>query len=161
MQKILLLLGTNIGDKITNLTKAQKELENHKIRIIKRSRTYRTQPWGRVNQPEFLNIGLEVSCDYKPLELIQLLKQIELDMGRKPAAVKWGPRLIDIDIIFYGSQIIKSSDLTIPHKDFFNRSFAIKILAEIAPDFVPPSSKKKLQDYLKGIDHEGFKIYCS
>ncbi|MGB3340944.1 MAG: 2-amino-4-hydroxy-6-hydroxymethyldihydropteridine diphosphokinase [bacterium] len=161
MQKILLLLGTNLGDLKNNLIKAQKELENRKIKIVNRSNVYQTKPWGRVDQPDFLNMGLEISCYYKPLELLSVLKQIEAIMGRKSESMRWGPRIVDIDIIFYGSQVIESLHLTIPHKDFFNRPFAIKILAEIAPDFIPPCSKKKLQDYLNGIEHEGFKIYRS
>jgi 2-amino-4-hydroxy-6-hydroxymethyldihydropteridine diphosphokinase len=161
MQKILLLLGTNFGDLRNNLMTALNELENNRIKVLKKSRIYRTKPWGRVDQPDFLNMGLEISCDYEPLELISVLKQIESLMGRKSESMRWGPRIIDIDIIFYGRQVIESSHLTIPHKDFFNRPFAIKILAEIAPDFIPPCSKKKLQDYLNGIKHEGFKIYRS
>ena len=161
MQKILLLLGTNLGDLKNNLIKAQKELENRKIKIVNRSKVYQTKPWGRVDQPDFLNMGLEISCHYKPLELFSVLKQIESIMGRKSESMRWGPRVIDIDIIFYGSQVIESLQLTIPHREFFNRPFAIKILAEIAPDFIPPCSKKKLQDYLNGIEHEGFKIYRS
>jgi 2-amino-4-hydroxy-6-hydroxymethyldihydropteridine diphosphokinase len=161
MQKILLLLGTNLGDLRNNLTKAQKELENRDIKIIKRSRVYQTKPWGRRDQADFLNMGLEVSCDYQPVELISVLKQIESSMGRKKETMRWGPRVIDIDIIFYGNQIIKNSHLTIPHKDFFNRPFAIKILAEIAPDYIPPKSKKKLQDYLNRFEHERSEIYRS
>ena len=161
MQKILLLLGTNVGDLENNLLQAQKELENRKIKIIKRSSIYRTRPWGRVDQPDFLNMGLEVSCHYSPLELIAILKQIESSMGRRTETMRWAPRVIDIDIIFYGCQIIESTLLTVPHKAFFERPFAIKILAEIAPDFKPPCSQKKLQDYLDGIEHEGFEIYRS
>lgn len=161
MQRILLLLGTNLGNLENNLTRAQKELENHDIKIIKKSNVYLTKPWGRVDQPDFLNMGLEIECDYSPVKLISLLKKIELSMGRRPDGPRWAPRVIDIDIIFYGDQVIESSFLTIPHKDFFNRPFAIKILAEIAPDFIPPCSSKKLQEYLTGIEHEGFEIYRS
>ncbi|MBA7705423.1 hypothetical protein ES703_114252 [subsurface metagenome] len=81
-------------------------------------------------------------------------------MGRKKTGRRWGPRTIDIDILFYGSQIMKRKDLVIPHKEFYNRPFAIKLLAEIAPDFVPPQSEKQVKNYLKGIDDEGFEIYC-
>ncbi len=159
MQKIFLLLGTNSGDMENNLIKAQKELENRKIKIVKRSKVYQTKPWGRVDQPDFLNVGLEISCEYPPPELLSIVKQIELAMGRRSENLRWGPRIIDIDIIFYGNQVIDSSHLTIPHKDFFNRPFAVRILAEIAPDFVPPCSSKKLNDYLNGLEHERFEIY--
>jgi 2-amino-4-hydroxy-6-hydroxymethyldihydropteridine diphosphokinase len=161
MQKILLLLGTNIGDLENNLRKAQKELENRNIKILKKSSIYQTKPWGRIDQADFLNIGLEVGCHYQATELISLFKKIEAAMGRDPVHEPWGPRVIDIDLIFYGKEIIESPYLTVPHKDFFNRPFAIKILADIAPDFVPPCSKKSLRDYSEGMDHEGFKIYRS
>ena len=161
MHRILLLLGTNLGNLKNNLLQAQKELENHKIKIMKRSNVYLTKPRGRVDQPDFLNMGLEISCDYPPLDLISVLKKIEVKMGRISDGTRWAPRVIDIDIIFYGNQVIENSILTIPHKEFFRRPFAIKILAEIAPDFIPPCSKKKLQDYLRGIVHEGFEIYRS
>ena len=159
MEKILLLMGTNLGDLETNLMTALEELVNNGIKIVKKSRIYRTKPWGRVNQPDFLNMGLEIVCDHEPLELIRVLKQIEVKMGRKPGGIRWGPRIIDIDIVFYGTQIVKTRDLTIPHASFFERAFAIKVLAEIAPDFVPPCSDKKLKDYLSGVEHEGSEIY--
>lgn len=159
MEKILLLMGTNLGNLETNLTNALNELENNDIKILKKSKIYRTKPWGRIDQPDFLNMGLEVRCDHKPLELIRLLKQIEVKMGRKPDGVQWGPRTIDIDIVFYGSQIIRTKELTIPHASFFKRPFAIKVLSEIAPDFVPPCSDKKLKDCLSGVEHEGSEIY--
>ena len=155
----MLLMGTNLGDLETNLTNALNELENNEIKVLKKSRIYRTKPWGRINQPDFLNMGLEVRCDHKPLDLIRLLKQIEAKVGRKPGGIRWGPRIIDIDIIFYGTQIVKTRDLTIPHASFFERPFAIEILAEIAPDFVPPCYDKKLKDCLSGVEHEGSEIY--
>ena len=155
----MLLMGTNLGDLETNLTNALNELENKEIKVLKKSRIYRTKPWGRIDQPDFLNMGLEVRCDHEPLDLIRLLKQIEAKVGRKPGGIRWGPRIIDIDIIFYGTQIVKTRDLTIPHASFFERPFAIEILAEIAPDFVPPCSDKKLKACLSGVEHEGSEIY--
>lgn len=155
----MLLMGTNLGDLETNLTNALNELENNEIKVLKKSRIYRTKPWGRIDQADFLNMGLEVRCDHEPLDLIRLLKQIEAKMGRKPGGIRWGPRIIDIDIIFYGSQIVKTRDLTIPHASFFKRPFAIEILAEIAPEFVPPCSDKKLKDCLSGVKYEGSEIY--
>ena len=160
MEKIFLLIGTNVGDLKSNLLKAQKYLEKHKVKIIKKSKIYKTKPWGNDNQPDFLNIALEVECNYKPLRLLHRLKKIESSMGRKKTGRRWEPRIIDIDILFYGSQIMKRKDLVIPHKEFYNRPFAIKLLAEIAPDFVPPQSEKQVKNYLKGIDDEGFEIYC-
>lgn len=160
MEKIFLLLGTNVGNLKANLLKALKELEKNEIRITKKSKIYRTKPWGNGDQSDFLNMALAVECNYKPLVLLNMLKKIEFSMGRKKTRRRWGPRIIDIDILFYGNQMIKRKHLVIPHKEFYNRPFAIKLLAEIAPNFVPPLSDKKMKDYLKGVDDEGFEIYC-
>jgi 2-amino-4-hydroxy-6-hydroxymethyldihydropteridine diphosphokinase len=160
MEKIFLLIGTNVGDLKSNLIKAQKHLEKHDIKIIKKSKIYKTKPWGNNNQPEFLNMALEIVCNYKPIGLLYILKKIESSMGRKMTERRWGPRIIDIDILFYGRQTIKRKDLIIPHREFYNRRFAVKILADIAPDFVPPQSDKQIKDYLEGVADEGFEIYC-
>ncbi len=159
MSNILLLMGTNVGTLKTNLFRAQKELEKRGIKIVKKSKIYRTKPWGNRDQPDYLNMALEVECNYTPGELFSILKTIESDMGRKKTTRRWGPRIIDIDIVFYGSQIVERKDLIIPHREVFNRPFAIKLLAEIAPNFVPPLSDKPMKDYLKGVDDEGFEIY--
>jgi 2-amino-4-hydroxy-6-hydroxymethyldihydropteridine diphosphokinase len=161
MEKILLLLGSNLGDLEKNLEKAIDLLKKNDIKIIKRSRIYRTRPWGNVDQPDFLNMGLAIECAHQPHRLLDILKNIEMTMGRPKNDVQWGPRLIDIDIVFYGSRTIHSEGLTIPHKEFFNRPFAIEILAEIAPHFIPPRSEKSLQEYVQDKAHEGSEIYRS
>ena len=102
---------------------------------------------------------LEVKSDYTPSELLIVLKEIESSIGRERDGRKWGPRKIDIDLLFYGNKVIRERDLPIPHEEFFNRPFAIRLLAEIAPDFVPPHSDKHIEEYLDGVDDEGFEIY--
>ena len=154
MNGIFLLLGTNIGELKTNLLKALDEIKKHKIKILRKSKIYKTKPWGKFAQPDFLNMAMEVECDYSPQVLLKIIKDIEANMGRKKT-VRWGPRIIDIDILFYGNETVRQKDLIIPHQEFYNRPFAIKPLAEIAPDFTPPFSKKKIRDYLTDIDHEG------
>ncbi len=149
MENIFLLMGTNIGKLKKNLLTALDLLKKNEIRVVKKSKMYRTAPWGDENQPDFLNMALEIECRHEPLELLRVLKKIESLMGRKRNERRWGPRVIDIDILFYGRKIIKQKDLVIPHKEFFNRTFAIRLCAEIAPDFVPPKSNKRLKDYLK------------
>jgi len=148
MENILLLMGTNVGNLKTNLLTALRLLDENGIRVVKKSKIYRTKPLGNEDQADFLNMALEVECLYEPLELLRVLKRIESHMGRKRTR-RWGPRVIDIDILFYGDRIIKKKELEIPHREFFNRTFAIELCAEIAPDFVPPRSKKKIKDYLE------------
>lgn len=158
MSKIFLLLGSNIGNLKKNLLSALSEIEKQNILIIKKSRIYKTKPWGNDNQPDFLNMAIEVDCNYSPSELFKVLKRIESKMGRKKTR-RWGPRIIDVDILFYSTNIVNSKNLTIPHKEFYNRPFAIKLLAEISPDFVPPRSNKRVKDFLQGTGNEGIEIY--
>jgi 2-amino-4-hydroxy-6-hydroxymethyldihydropteridine diphosphokinase len=159
MDGIFLLLGTNRGELKTNLLTALDEIEKQNIAIVKKSKIYKTKPWGKCDQPDFLNMAVEVDCTYTPRELLRVIKNIESKMGREEPVVKWGPRIIDIDILFYGSHVVHEKDLTIPHKEFYNRPFAIKPLSDISPEFMPPFSNKKVKDYVTEIDHEGIEIY--
>ncbi len=161
MDEIFLLLGTNKFKLRTNLCKALDEIEKHRIKIIRRSKIYKTKPWGNPNQPDFLNMAVEVECSYPPSALLHVLKKIEAKMGRVKTEERWIPRIIDIDILFYGKRIVRTKDLMIPHKEFYHRPFAIKPLADIAPDFIPPHSKKRIKEYLSEIDDEGIEIYCN
>jgi dihydroneopterin aldolase/2-amino-4-hydroxy-6-hydroxymethyldihydropteridine diphosphokinase len=158
MEKIYLLLGTNQGARIRNLRAAQAELRRNQIKIIKKSSVYQTPPWGKEDQPDFLNQALQVDSSHPPVKLLRILKQIEKKMGRKKGS-KWGPRLIDIDILFYDGRIVKSRNLKIPHPYFKHRSFAIVPMAELSPEFVDPRSARKMKDYLTEIDHEGIAVY--
>ncbi len=159
MEKIFLLLGTNLGNSKMNLDKALNEIKKCRITILRQSKIYKTKPWGYSDQPDFLNLGIEVSCHYTPVQLLDILKQIEKKMGRDKGP-RWGPRLIDIDIIFYGKKIIKTERLTIPHPQFFNRPFALHIIAELAPDFIPPGSDLKMREITREIPDEEIQIYC-
>jgi 2-amino-4-hydroxy-6-hydroxymethyldihydropteridine diphosphokinase len=158
MEKIFLLLGSNQGKRIRNLRAAQAEIRRNQIKIVKKSSVYKTAPWGKKDQPDFLNMALQVNCTHPPVELLRILKRIEKKMGREKGC-KWGPRLIDIDILFYSARIVKTRDLSIPHPFFEQRPFAIVPMAEISPNFADPRSARKMKDYLTEIDHEGIAIY--
>ena len=158
MEKIFLLLGTNCGERARNLHAAQAEIRRNQIKIVKKSSVYETLPWGKKDQPDFLNMALQVKCAYPPAELLKVLKRIEKKMGREKG-VKWGPRLIDIDILFYDQRIVKTRNLSIPHLYFEQRPFAIVPMAEISPNFADPRSARKMKDYLTEIDHEGIAVY--
>ena len=160
MTNIFLLVGTNLGSLRTNLQKALKELKKNDINVLKKSKIHKTIPWGDKKQPDFLNMAIEIGCNYRPVKLLEVLKDIEFHMGRKKSTCRWGPRIIDLDILFYDHVTIEERDLIIPHKEFYKRPFAIRLLAEIAPDFIPPLSDKNIKDYLKGVDDEGSEIYC-
>ena len=123
-------------------------------RIVAVSSFYETAPWGVEEQPPFLNLAVEVVTGLEPRELLKLLKQIEGELGRIEAG-RWGPRLIDLDIIYYGGRVIKEDGLTIPHPRLHERGFVLAPLSEIAPDFVDPVSKKTAAQLLYLLDKDG------
>jgi len=143
-----LLIGTNQGELRSNIKKALENLQNKGITIIKKSRISKTKPWGNTEQPDFLNVVLEVGTDYEPLMLLSIIKSIEEQLGREPDKARWGPRNIDIDILFYEDRVIKTNDLTVPHGEFLNRPFAIQLMADVAPGFIHPCTGKPVRDYL-------------
>ncbi|MBN2621677.1 2-amino-4-hydroxy-6-hydroxymethyldihydropteridine diphosphokinase [candidate division WOR-3 bacterium] len=149
MARAFLLLGTNQGDLYRNIEAAMKELQNSGVAIKKRSRICKTKPWGKKDQPDFLNVVLEVETGCEPLELLSVIKSIEMAIGRKPDPVRWGPRVIDIDILFFEDRVIETKELTVPHGEFLNRPFAIRLLTEIAPALRYPGTRRYVSEYLE------------
>jgi 2-amino-4-hydroxy-6-hydroxymethyldihydropteridine diphosphokinase len=160
MEKVYLLLGSNVGDLEENLKQAIESIAARNIKIKKTSKTYKTKPWGVTGQPDYLNVALEVESDLSAPQLLKIFKTIEQEMGRISIEEKWQPRVIDIDILFWGDHVVDHPDLKIPHREFFNRPFAIKVLSDIAPDFKPPGSRKTLQELSIGTSNEGIEIHC-
>jgi len=110
---------------------------------MKTSSIYQTAPWGKTDQPNFLNICLGGYTQLKPIALLASIKDIENKLARTPAE-KWGPRNIDIDILFYGNEKLKTEELTIPHPLVAERAFVLIPLAEIAHDFIHPVLDKSI-----------------
>jgi 2-amino-4-hydroxy-6-hydroxymethyldihydropteridine diphosphokinase len=126
-------LGSNIGDGPTNIAKALLLLkQSGAMQITAVSSIYKTAPWGYLAQSPFTNACALVRTRLDPAALLAAVKKVEADMGRKES-VRWGPRLIDIDILFYGEAPLSTPDLVLPHKELFNRAFVLVPLAEIAP----------------------------
>jgi 2-amino-4-hydroxy-6-hydroxymethyldihydropteridine diphosphokinase len=115
--------------------------------IKKTSRVYETAPWGMTDQPDFLNQVWEVTTTLPPLELLRRLKAVETVLGRKPS-VRFGPRLIDIDILLYSNLLFRSADLVIPHPRISERAFVLAPLAELEPDLVLPGMKDTVAELL-------------
>ena len=137
LQAVHLLLGSNLGNRKEILDKAI-ELIIQKIGVIvSQSKDYETKPWGVTDQPDFLNLAITIHTKLKPLEILEQTQAIENQLGRVRKE-KWGARLIDIDLIFYGNEIIDEPNLKVPHPLMQERDFALIPLAEIAPDFVHP-----------------------
>ncbi len=136
--KIILSLGSNIGDKKSNLKTAINQI-NQFSTIKKISSIYESDPILFKDQDNFFNLVLEIDYKKTVIELLETTKDVESRMGRKKT-VKYGPRIIDIDIVFFNNQIVNSKDLVIPHYDWSNRVFVVKPLCELYKEF-------SMQDY--------------
>jgi len=146
---VYLGLGSNMGNRQDNLGRALDFL-SQRLRVEQVSSVYDTEPIGDIEQPRFLNLVCQVYTSLAPVALLTLAKGIESKLGRvssKPNA----PRPIDIDILFYGDQVIETSELVIPHPRLAERAFVLIPLAEITPDLVHPVSGKTVKQLLKSI----------
>ena len=131
-------IGSNLGDRQMNLAAAIRLLEAvPDIQVTKRSPLYETAPYGYTDQPPFLNGCIGIETLYTPEELLRVLHEIEHKLGRK-REIHWGPRTLDLDILFYDDLILDTPDLHIPHADMANREFVLQPLSDIAGDFRHP-----------------------
>ncbi len=133
MSRALLGLGANLGDPIAMLREAKRRLAGLG-RVTASSSLYRTPAWGVTEQPAFVNAALALETELGPADLLAALKTLERDLGRI-AAVRWGPRAIDVDILDYAGVRLDGPNLTIPHPRLLERAFALVPLAEIEPAF--------------------------
>jgi 2-amino-4-hydroxy-6-hydroxymethyldihydropteridine diphosphokinase len=147
----LLSTGSNQGNSLEILSKANALIEKHAGIITKQSHVYKTAAWGKTDQPDFYNQALAVETPFSPILLFRKLQHIEQQLGRKRIE-KWGPRIIDIDIIFFDQYNLKNDLLTIPHPEMQNRNFVLFPLTEIAPKFVHPSLKISLETLARKSD---------
>ncbi|MFN3396076.1 MAG: 2-amino-4-hydroxy-6-hydroxymethyldihydropteridine diphosphokinase [Thermodesulfovibrionales bacterium] len=150
MATVYLSIGSNLGRREDNCLKALKAMEEKGMTIKKRSLMYETEPWGVREQPYFINMAVEVETDLPPDKLLQVVKEIEKEMGRTET-YKWGPRIIDIDILLYNDLIYERSDLKIPHPFMHERDFVLRPLSEIAPDKVHPVLNKTISELLQNL----------
>lgn len=134
-----LLLGSNLGKRIAHLEHGIELLKDKHVKIIRKSSIYESEPWGLSNQPWFLNICLEIEWDKTPRELLEICLVSEEMIGRTRFK-KWGPRIIDIDILYLGNNIISSPELVVPHPQIPNRRFTLGPLVELASGFVHPEN---------------------
>lgn len=141
-----LCLGSNVGDKLTYVQQAVKMLtSSNMVTVVRSSAFYETEPWGNKELDWFVNAVIEIKTKLSPRELLELCKNTEIKMGRKPSdSDTYEPRCIDIDILFYGDLTINEPDLVIPHPHLHERAFALVPLLELIPDYEHPKYKKSL-----------------
>lgn len=152
-------LGANLGDREANINKALVEIvRTGKCRLTRISSIYETEPVGIREQPNFLNAVAEVETEMAPLELLATLRDAERGIGREKT-FKWGPRLIDIDILLYGKQSLSEENLEIPHPEMHRRAFVLTPLAEIAPTVTHPILGLTARKMSDDIGSEGIREY--
>jgi len=155
-ESIFIALGSNLEYRCSNLRVARKSL-SPEVRIVNASSIYITTPWGFEEQPDFLNQVLEIRTSLNPLTLLHHLKTIEMKMGRKES-FQYGPRLIDLDILFYGERVVDTLELHIPHPHLQDRAFVLVPLNDIAPDLIHPVLHKSVANLFEEIDTQGVRL---
>ncbi|MBD1366323.1 2-amino-4-hydroxy-6-hydroxymethyldihydropteridine diphosphokinase [Mucilaginibacter sp. ZT4R22] len=143
MITVFLLLGTNLGNRELFLSEAITHIERLVAPVTKTSAVYETQSWGKTDQPDYLNQVITLQTSLTARDVLNKILDIELLMGRKREE-KWGSRIIDIDILFYGDAVINEPGLIVPHPELHNRRFTLEPLAEIAPELLHPALNKNI-----------------
>jgi 2-amino-4-hydroxy-6-hydroxymethyldihydropteridine diphosphokinase len=155
---VYLALGANLGDRLGNLRAAIQALPPT-LRLLAASPVYETPPWGYLDQPAFLNQVILAQTDLAPLDLLRWLKQLEAKLGRQPGE-RYGPRLIDLDILLYDDLQLETPTLTIPHPRLAERAFVLVPLADLAPDLRPPGSLLSIGEILARADRAGIRLFA-
>lgn len=151
MHNVYLSLGSNIGDRATNIGRAIAELGKRGLRITRKSSLYETEPVEFVDQPWFLNSAIEVKTDLRPAELLKVILEVEQAMRRERRVPK-GPRVIDVDILLFDDDVIHTAGLDVPHPRIAERLFVLVPMNEIAPEAVHPVMKKDMAQLLAETD---------
>lgn len=146
---IFLSLGSNIGDKKLNIAKALSELSEY-VNIKKVSSLYESDPLLFEDQDNFYNLVIEIEYEETALDLLNIIKNIEIKIGRQ-STFRYGPRIIDIDILFFNNQVIKEENLTIPHYDWHNRRFVVEPLSELINQKILIDESNILNQNIKNI----------
>ncbi len=155
----ILGLGSNIGDKAANIEAAIASLDAAPdTRVVVRSRLFRTPPWGVTDQDSFANACIGIATKLEPRDLLRRCQQVENDMGRVRER-RWGPRVIDVDVLVYGDRRISEPHLVVPHPRITERAFVLAPLADIAPDLV--LSGRTVKQWLEAVDRAGVEPWTS
>ncbi len=149
-------LGSNMGDKIKNCTEAIHKIHLHPLcQVLRVSSFYETEPLTKTKPCEggwFVNAALKMRTRLNVVKLLQMFQALEVELGRNPLHEKWSPRPMDLDILFFGDEIIKTGPLKVPHPELHKRKFVLEPLAEIAPDLLHPIKGKKITELLEELE---------
>ncbi len=144
-------IGSNVGNRAANINDAIGLLDKNVGKIAKKSHVYETQPWGEPNQDLFLNQVVMLNTTLDPRDLLDKISRIERELGRERKE-KWGPRVIDIDILLYGKRVVRDKGLEIPHPELHKRMFVLVPLMEIAPELKHPVLNKQIDQLYMDCD---------
>jgi len=154
---VYISLGSNLGDRAANLKHALASLPPQ-MEIKARSKIYETPPWGYADQPKFLNRVVKAQTYVEAEPLLKHIKRLEIALGRQ-ATFHYGPRLIDIDILFYDKLVIETPVLVLPHPQVHKRAFILRPMMDIAPDFVHPTLNQSVREMIALCDLNGIEEY--
>lgn len=154
---VYIALGTNLGDRLANLRAAVAALSPD-VRVVAESPVYETPPWGYADQPAFLNMAVEAETDLGPGALLDFLKRLETELGRVES-FRYGPRQIDLDILFYDDLVLDTPPLIIPHPRLHERAFVLVPLADLAPALVHPILQKSIVELLASVNPTGIYLH--
>ena len=149
MARVFIGIGSNEGDRLEHISRGAQTLGAlSQVQLVQMATIRETTPVGGPSQAAYLNTVVELSTTLAPGDLLRTLKQIEVEAGRRPSDVRWGPRPLDLDLLFYDDRVIHEAGLDVPHPRLHERRFVLEPLAELAPDLVHPVLKRTVQDLL-------------
>jgi 2-amino-4-hydroxy-6-hydroxymethyldihydropteridine diphosphokinase len=146
-------LGGNLGNVRETFDRAIEALERSGVRVLRRSPLYRTAPIGPPGQADYTNAAIEIETALEPEPLLDRLKQIESDLGRTTGE-RWGPRVIDLDVLLFGDRVVDTPRLVVPHRELKKRRFALAPLADLAPGLVIPGEDRTVRAILDDLEDD-------